>query len=83
MSIFFDVDSQNSKLKIIVKKKDYSLAVERNKIKRWVREIFRTKSLNQGFVVAIKRGFLEKGFRNNYDALNLGLENFINKRQDG
>jgi len=34
-------------------------------------------------VVAIKRGFLEKGFRNNYDAFNLGLENFINKRQDG
>ena len=59
------------------------MAVERNKIKRWVREIFRKKSLNQGFVVAIKRGFLQKGFRNNYDAFNLGLESFINKRQDG
>ena len=59
------------------------MAVERNKIKRWVREIFRKKSLNQGFVVAIKRGFLEKGFGNNYDAFNLELENFINKRQDG
>jgi ribonuclease P protein component len=59
------------------------LAVERNKIKRWVKEIFRKKSLNQGFVVVIKRGFLEKGFRNNYDAFNLGLENFIGKRQDG
>ena len=34
-------------------------------------------------MVVIKRGFLQKGFRNNYDAFNLGLESFVNKQQDG
>ena len=35
-------------LKIVVKKKDYSLAVHRNKIKRWVRDIFQKNTFKQG-----------------------------------
>ena len=47
----------------MVKKKDYSLAVHRNKIKRWIREIFHHSGLNGGYVVVVRFGFLEMGYK--------------------
>ena len=82
MSIFFDIDTYLEKPKIIVKKKDYPLAVERNKIKRWIREIFNMKSLNAGYVVVVRDGFLQMGFKNISKDFNLALDNFVNKPQD-
>ncbi|MBD63128.1 MAG: ribonuclease P protein component [Gammaproteobacteria bacterium] len=61
-SIYFDDARPNKKLKIIIKKKDYSLAVHRNKIKRWIREIFRHNYQSRGYVVVVKEGFLKMGF---------------------
>ena len=81
-SIFFDDDPPNIKLKIIVKKKDYSLAVQRNKIKRWIREIFRKNLLSHGYVVVVRRGFLETGFENISIDFQAALDNFVNKQQD-
>ena len=81
-SIFFDVESKNQKLKIIVKKKDYSLAVHRNKIKRWIREIFRKSCLGDRYVVVVRRGFLEVGFKNVSCDFELALDNFVNSLQD-
>ncbi|MDA8781215.1 ribonuclease P protein component [Gammaproteobacteria bacterium] len=81
-SIFFDVESKNQKLKIIVKKKDYSLAVHRNKIKRWIREIFRKSCLGDRYVVVVRGGFLEVGFKNVSCDFELALDNFVNTLQD-
>ncbi|MDA7600773.1 ribonuclease P protein component [Gammaproteobacteria bacterium] len=81
-SIFFDVESKNQKLKIVVKKKDYSLAVHRNKIKRWTKEIFRKSLMSEGFVVVVRRGFLEAGFKKIYCDFGLALDNFVNSSQD-
>ena len=39
------------------------MAVSRNRAKRWVREIFQTHNLGQGFIVVIRSGFLELGFK--------------------
>ena len=50
------------KIKIVIKKKDYPLAVSRNKAKRWVREILKQHGLNKGFVVVVRSGFLDLGF---------------------
>ena len=80
--IFFDVESKNQKLKIVVKKKDYPLAIHRNKIKRWIREIFRKSLLGDGYVVVVRSGFLKVGFKNiSYD-FGLALDNFVNSSQD-
>tara|TARA_B100001173_G_scaffold259052_1_gene231880 strand:- start:307 stop:555 length:249 start_codon:yes stop_codon:yes gene_type:complete len=80
--IFFDVESKNQKLKIVVKKKDYPLAIHRNKIKRWIREIFRKSLLGDGYVVVVRSGFLKVGFKNiSYD-FGLALDNFVNSPQD-
>tara|TARA_B100000579_G_scaffold362657_1_gene320852 strand:+ start:188 stop:571 length:384 start_codon:yes stop_codon:yes gene_type:complete len=81
-SIFFDVESKNPKLKIVVKKKDYSLAIHRNKIKRWIREIFRKNLLGGGYVVVVRGGFLEVGFKNISFDFGLALDNFVNSSQD-
>ncbi|MGB2132235.1 MAG: ribonuclease P protein component [Gammaproteobacteria bacterium] len=81
-SIFFDVESKNQKLKIVVKKKDYSLAVHRNKIKRWTKEIFRKSLMSEGFVVVVRRGFLEAGFKKISCDFGLALDNFVNSSQD-
>ena len=51
-----------TKLKIIVKKRDYSLAVRRNKIKRWV-ERFLKAWFEKGVCCGCKEGFLELGFK--------------------
>ena len=76
------MDSPNQKLKILVKKKDYSLAVQRNKIKRWIREIFNKNLLGYGYVVVVKRGFLEAGFKNISSDFQVALDNFVNGQQD-
>jgi ribonuclease P protein component len=39
------------------------LAVTRNKAKRWVRAIFGAHDLGKGFVVVIRVGFLDLGFK--------------------
>ena len=61
-SIYFDSESLEKKIKIVIKKKDYPLAVSRNKAKRWVREILKKHGLNKGFVVVVRSGFLDLGF---------------------
>ena len=61
-SIYFDSESLEKKIKIVIKKKDYPLAVSRNKAKRWVREILKQHGLNKGFVVVVRSGFLDLGF---------------------
>ena len=66
----------------MVKKKDYSLAVHRNKIKRWVREIFQKRLLNNGYVVVIRAGFLERGYKDIHNGFNLALEKFLTEGQD-
>tara|TARA_Y100000766_G_scaffold280004_1_gene289120 strand:- start:823 stop:1035 length:213 start_codon:yes stop_codon:yes gene_type:complete len=68
-------------LKVIVKKKDYSLAVHRNRIKRWVRDIFQKHLLRSGYVVVIRAGFLETGYKDIHNEFNVALENFLNEEQ--
>ena len=65
----------------MVKKKDYSLAVQRNKIKRWIREIFNKNLLSHGYVVVIRPGFLEAGFKNASCDFGRALDNFVNNSQ--
>lgn len=53
------------------------MAVHRNKIKRWAREIFRKRLLGRGYIVIVRRGFLEIGFKNiSYD-FNVALNDFV------
>ncbi len=66
----------------MVKKKDYSLAVQRNKIKRWVREIFNKNLLSYGYIVVVKPGFLEAGFENVSSDFQGAIDNFVNRQQD-
>jgi ribonuclease P protein component len=58
------------------------LAVQRNKIKRWIKEIFRKNLLSHGYVVVVRRGFLETGFKNISSDFQAALDNFVNKQQD-
>jgi ribonuclease P protein component len=58
------------------------LAVQRNKIKRQVREIFKTKSLNKGYVVVVGVEFLKTGYKNVSVDFEAALDNFVNKAQD-
>jgi len=58
------------------------LAVQRNKIKRWIREIFKKNLLSHGYVVVVRRGFLEAGFKNISSNFQAALDNFVNKQQD-
>tara|TARA_Y100001935_G_scaffold122061_1_gene101213 strand:+ start:359 stop:562 length:204 start_codon:yes stop_codon:yes gene_type:complete len=66
----------------VVKKKDYSLAVHRNKIKRWVRDIFHKNLLNKGYVVVVKAGFLEAGYNEIHKGFNSALEKFLTEEQE-
>ena len=53
------------------------MAVHRNKIKRWAREIFRKRLLGRGYIVIVRRDFLEVGFKNiSYD-FNVALDDFV------
>ncbi len=65
----------------MVKKKDYSLAVHRNKIKRWIREIFHHSDLNEGYVVVVRFGFLEMGYRNIVNEFSPVLKEFVNNKR--
>jgi ribonuclease P protein component len=59
------------------------LAVTRNKAKRWVRAIFGSHNLGRGFVVVIRAGFLDLGFKSVSLDFNATLsqfqKDFINK----
>ena len=65
----------------MVKKKDYSLAVHRNKIKRWIREIFHQSGLNEGYVVVVRFGLLEMGYRNIVEEFYPVLKKFVNNKR--
>tara|TARA_B100001063_G_scaffold239901_1_gene264124 strand:- start:696 stop:926 length:231 start_codon:yes stop_codon:yes gene_type:complete len=69
--------SEKLDLKIVVKKKDYSLAVRRNKIRRWIKEIFRKSSVCGSFVVVVRRGFLEMGFEAAFTVIEPSLNSLI------
>ena len=55
----------------------------RNKAKRWAREIFRSHNLGKGFVVVIRFGFLDLGFKGVSSDFNAALsqlqKDFLNK----
>jgi ribonuclease P protein component len=56
------------------------LAVDRNKIKRWVREVFSKRSSKMGYVVVVKKGFLQKGFKFIYSTFNSALDGVENNK---
>ena len=56
--------------------------MHRNKIKRWIREIFRKSLLGEGYVVVVRRGFLNAGFKNISCDFESVLDNFVNSPQD-
>ena len=56
--------------------------MQRNKIKRWIKEIFRKNLLSHGYVVVVRRGFLETGFQNISSDFQAALDNFVSKQQD-
>ena len=51
--------------------------MHRNKIKRWIREIFNKNLLNNGYVVVVRSGFLETGFENISSDFQTALDNFV------
>lgn len=65
LRIFF-IDGGAPGLRIVVSKKNFKLAVTRNKIKRQIKEIFKNNSLflNKGsFVLIAYRSFVELSFK--------------------
>ena len=56
--------------------------MQRNKIKRWIREIFRKNLLSNGYVVVVRSGFLGAGYKNISSDFQAALDNFVNKQQD-
>jgi ribonuclease P protein component len=56
--------------------------VHRNKIKRWIREIFRKSLLGEGYVVVVRKGFLKAGFQEVSCNFGSALDNFVNSPQD-
>ena len=56
--------------------------MHRNKIKRWIREIFRKSLLGEGYVVVVRKGFLNAGFKNVSCDFGSVLDNFVNSPQD-
>ena len=62
--VYKELSSSNEGLRIVVPKKSYKLAVDRNKAKRMVREVFRSLvSIEKGvmYVVFVYHGFLDLG----------------------
>ena len=55
--------------------------MHRNKIKRWIREIFHHSGLNGGYVVVVRFGFLEIGYRGVFNEFNPVLEKFASKKR--
>jgi len=56
--------------------------VHRNKIKRWVRDIFQKHLLNRGYIVVIRAGFLETGYKDIHNGFKSALEKFLTEGQD-
>ena len=56
--------------------------MHRNKIKRWVRDIFQKNMLTRGYVVMIRAGFLETGYKDIHDQFNAALKDFLTEEQD-
>ena len=56
--------------------------MERNKAKRWVREVFKDGYKSNGYVVVIGPGFLQKGYKNISTDFKKSLANFVNKVED-
>ena len=56
--------------------------MHRNKIKRWVRDIFQKNVLTRGYVVVIRAGFLEIGYKDIHDQFNAALKDFLTEEQD-
>ena len=56
--------------------------MHRNKIKRWVRDIFQKNMLTRGYVVVIRTGFLETGYKDIHDQFNAALKDFLTEEQD-
>ena len=50
--------------------------MHRNKIKRWVRDIFQQNTLNKGYVVVVRTGFLETGYKEIHNEFKYALEKF-------
>lgn len=62
--VYKELSSSNESLRIVVPKKSYKLAVDRNKAKRMVREVFKSLvSIEKGvmYVVFVYHGFLDLG----------------------
>ena len=56
--------------------------MHRNKIKRWVRDIFQKNMLTRGYVVRIRAGFLETGYKDINDQFNAALKDSLTEEQD-
>ena len=56
--------------------------MHRNRIKRWVRDIFQKNFLNRGYVVVIRAGFLEEGYKKIQNGFNSALEKFLAEEKD-
>ena len=56
--------------------------MHRNKIKRWVRDIFQKHLLNRGYIVVIRAGFLETGYKDIHNGFKSALEKFLTEGQD-
>ena len=56
--------------------------MHRNKIKRWVRDIFQKNMLTRGYVVMSRAGFLETGYKDIHDQFNAALKDFLTEEQD-
>ena len=62
--VYKELSNSDEGLRIVVPKKSYKLAVERNRAKRIVREVFRTiVGIEKGvmYVVFVYHGFLDLG----------------------
>ena len=56
--------------------------MHRNKIQRWVRDIFQKNMLTRGYVVVIRAGFLETGYKEIHNEFHAALKKFLTGEQD-
>ena len=66
--VYKELSGSDEGLRIVVPKKSYKLAVDRNKIKRRIKEIIRKNGysdfLSNGFVFSVFRPFAELSYEN-------------------